>query len=102
MSGPIRQNFAEVASLTQQHTALASALKGVFDDLIKRVTGTKEEGWQTAAAAVFMEKQGVWDKAAQEWADSQGNLARVIGQHNEDVEQTDRGPASNVFSNIAI
>lgn len=98
----VRQNFGEVANLTQQHAALTTALREVFDELIRRAGQTTEAGWNTAAAGVFAEKQTAWDKAAQEWADSQGNLAKVIGQHNEDVQQTDLGPASNVFNNIAI
>ena len=103
MSGPIRQNFAEVASLTQQHTVLANALKGVFDDMLKRVSATKEEGFNSASTVEFMEKvRDRWNLRAQEWADSQGSLAKVIGQHNDDVQQTDLGPASNVFRNIAI
>jgi uncharacterized protein YukE len=98
----VRQNFGEVASLTQQHATLTTALREVFDELIRRAGQTTEAGWNTAAAGVFAEKQGAWDKAAQEWADSQGNLAKVVGQHNEDVQATDLGPASNVFNNIAI
>lgn len=104
MSGPIRQNFVEVASLVQQHNTLAGALKEVFAELIQKAgqTATEGGGWNTAAAMVFMEKQGEWDRLAQEWADSQGGLANVVGQHNEDLQATDMGPASNVFNNIGI
>lgn len=98
---PINQNFAEVASLATQHNKLAVALQGVFDELIKKIEGGKED-WQTAAADICRQKSGAWNTAASDWANSQGNLANVVGRHNEDVQATDLGPASNVFNNIAI
>jgi hypothetical protein len=103
MSGPINQNFGEVANLTSQHTALASALQGVFEELIQKVRSTTGEGMNSAAMSIFDEKiTARWNSAAQEWANSQGSLAKVIGTHNEDLQATDIGPASNVFNNIAI
>lgn len=102
MPGPIHHNFDEVARLSQQHQTLVSALQDVFHDLITKAGNTADEGWNTAAAAVFLEKQGAWDKAAKDWADSQTGLANVIGRHNVDVQDTDNGPASNVLKIIDI
>ena len=98
----IRQNFAEVANLVEQHSKLKGALEEVFAELVRRCQATTGSDWNTAAAGVFMEKGNAWDIAAKEWADSQGNLLRAVGRHNEDVQVTDSGPASNVINNVAI
>jgi hypothetical protein len=101
MFGPIRQNFAEVANLVNHHQKLKDALHEVFAELVRRCADTTGTDWNTAAAVVFTEKGLEWDAAAKDWADSQGNLLRAVGMHNEDLQATDLGPASNVLRSVA-
>lgn len=102
MTGPIRQNFTEVADLVNQHQKMKDALHEVFAELVRRCAETTGTDWNTAAAGVFAEKSDAWDVAAKDWADSQGNLLKAVGTHNEDLQATDLGPASNVIRNVAI
>lgn len=97
----INHDFNAVAGLTEQHNALAGALRGVFDELLQKVAATTEEGIKSAAYDVFHEKKTEWNGAAQTWVDSQGNLVKAVSMHNEDFQATVLGPASNVFRNIA-
>lgn len=99
----MKYDFGEISNLTVQHQQLVAALGEVFDDLVKNVSNTQAEGFNAASAVAFLESvRDRWNQRATDWANSQGNLARVIQGHADDMQQTDAGPMSNLFKYIGV
>jgi hypothetical protein len=98
----IDHRFGEVASLTEQHAALSGALRDVFEDLLTKVQNTTAEGIESPAYQIFHEVKNAWNDKAQDWVNSQGDLAKAVNMHNEDFQASEAGPISGVFKDIGM